>query len=71
MMKRIWALMLAVAMLMTVGLAFATSGSEDMEGENGIIGEFKSADTPDTPAKNRSVIIYKEITAYNPENSIV
>ena len=71
MMKRIWALGIALVMITMAGLAFATSSSEDMKTENGVIGEFKEADKPDTPAKNRSVIIYKEITAYNPESSTV
>ena len=57
--------MLAILMIATAGLAYAQSTPEDMDDETGVIGEFQSADTPDTPAKDSSVIIYKEFTVYN------
>ena len=69
MMRKISALVLAIMMIMVVGAAFATSLPEDMDGEAGVIGEFTTADTP-TPQTN-SVLIYKEITAYNKNASTV
>ena len=60
--KRIGALLMAVVMVMALSVtAFAAA---DMNGEKGVIGEFQSADTPDA-AYDPTVIIYKEITAFN------
>ena len=68
-MKKIGALLLAIMMIAVVGLAYATSA--DMTGEEGVIGEFREAN-PDTPYIDAtSVIIYKEITALNPETCTV
>ena len=68
--RKISALVLAVMMIAVVGLAYASS-AEDMTGKSGVIGEFQSPDTPDTPAKQSTIQIYKEITAYNPETCTV
>ena len=70
MVKKIGCLVLALIMVLAM-TATAFAASEDMAGESGVIGEFQAKDTPDTPAKNASVIIYKEITAYNPEECTV
>ena len=64
--KKIGAFVLVVVMMLALSVsAFAAN----MTGESGVIGEFE---TPDTPtAQGTSVIIYKEITAYNPEECTV
>ena len=62
--RKIWALVLAVAMIALVGAAFASTNEADMEGESGVIGEFQAADTPDAAYTNY-VLLYKEITAFN------
>lgn len=62
-MKKILALVLALLVALSMTAAFATSA--DMGGENGVIGEFNTPDTPTTQGK--TITIYKEITAYNPE----
>ena len=67
--KKIGALMLAVMMIAVLGVAGATSAPVSFTGENGVIGEFTSPDTP--VAKNSSVLLYKEITAYNKDASTV
>ena len=63
--KKISALVLAIMMIALVGLAFAA----DMDGESGRIGEFVTPDTATT--QTDTVVIYKEITAYNPESCTV
>lgn len=67
--KKLGTLVIAIIMTMTVGLAFATS--PDMDGEAGRIGEFDSTATPaESPTLvGDSVIIYKELTAFNPSAS--
>lgn len=71
--KKILAVALAVMMLAALSVTALASGStpaaENMTGENGVIGEFQSADTP--VAKNNAVLLYKEITAYNKDASTV
>ncbi|MBO4688546.1 MAG: hypothetical protein J5636_08545 [Clostridiales bacterium] len=73
--KKLGALAISLTMLMAMGTAvFASDEGQDepvapapadMDGENGVIGEFED---PDTAVKqSRAVIIYKEITVYNPE----
>lgn len=64
-MKKIGAIVLAIMMIAMVGLAFAA----DMGGESGRIGEFSTPDTSTT--QTDTVVIYKEITAYNPESITV
>ena len=60
MMKKIWALVLAVVMVMTVGLAFA-DGEATLTG-----GEVGGFTTPDKPTvQNKTIILKKELTAYN------
>ena len=51
--------------------AVAFAADEDMSGQSGVIGEFQAADTPDTPAKNNTLVIYQEITAYNKDGKTV
>ncbi len=69
MIKKIGALMLALVMVLSLGsVAFATNAA-DMSGQSGVIGEFTTPDTPDT--QDDTVVIYKEITAYNPESCVV
>ena len=63
--KKIGAMILALAtMFALTSTAFA---AESMTGESGVIGEF--TDSPSN--KETSVVIYKEITAYNPETCVV
>ena len=72
MMKKIAAIVLAIMMIAMVGLAYADPTTADMGGsgtEDGVIGEFTSADTP--TIYNNYVILYKEITAFNAESSTV
>lgn len=65
-MKKLTALLLALIMVLAMNVnAFAANTN----GEGGRIGEFE---TPDTPAiQTDTLIIYKEITAYNPESVTV
>lgn len=63
--KKISALALAILMITMTGPTFADVSMTD---ENGVIGEF-TEDNPET--KDKAVIIYKEITALNPESCTV
>lgn len=65
--KKLGALVLVVVMMLSLSVAaFATA---DMTGEAGVIGEFANPDTPEV--KGDKVVIYKELTAYNPESVTV
>ena len=67
-MKKISALVLAVIMMMAVtAVGFAAGGN--MTGQNGVVGEFQTPDSADT--YDDTIVIYKEITAYNPGGSTV
>ena len=68
-MKKLVAIFLTVAMVLAMNISWAAP--EDMTNESGVIGEFQDADTPDTPAKDKSLIIYQEITAYNKDGKTV
>ncbi len=68
-MKKTVAIVLALILVAITGLAAADS--ETMTGTNGVIGAFSAADTPDTPAKETSLVIYQEITAYNKDGKTV
>lgn len=68
--RKISALVLAVMMIAVVGLAYGSSVPETMTSTNGVIGAFSAADTPDS-AKNSSLVIYQEITAYNKDGKTV
>ena len=62
------ALLLAILMITLVGTAYAGSTDGDLAGD-GIEGDFTD---PDTPSEYSGVVImYKEITAYNPETCTV
>ena len=64
--KKIGALALAGVMVMGLGV---TAFGADMNNKAGVIGEFQR---PDTPAKQENtVLLYKEITAYNKDASTV
>ena len=65
--KKLSAVLLVLVMVLAMSAnAFAAEGQNpDMTGENGVIGEFTTPDVA-TP-QGTSVKIYKEITAYNPE----
>lgn len=64
--KKISALVLALVMVLAMSsVAFAA----DTNGEGGRIGEFATPDTPTT--QTDTLVIYKEITAYNPESVTV
>lgn len=67
--KKLGALVLVVVMMLSLSVAAFATGSETLTGQGGVIGEFESADTP--VAKNNSVLLYKEITAYNKDGSTV
>ncbi len=62
--KRISALVLALIMVLAL-TATALADDATMAGQEGVIGEFTTPDTPVT--QTDTVVIYKEITAYNPE----
>ena len=66
-MKKILAVALAVMML--AALSVTAMASAPMTGESGVIGEFTNPDDP--TIQQKSVVIYKEITAYNPETCTV
>ena len=66
--KKISALLLALVMVMGLSVG-AMAAPADMTGESGVIGEFTPANT--ATVRDDSVIIYKEITAYNPESVTV
>lgn len=68
--RKISALVLAIMMIAVVGLAYGSSVPETMTSTNGVIGAFSAADTPDS-AKNSSLVIYQEITAYNKDGKTV
>ncbi len=63
--KRLGALALALCLVLALGATALADGEANMTSEAGVIGEFTTTDTATTQAT--SVIIYKEITAYNPE----
>ena len=67
--KKLGALVLVVVMMLSLSVAAFATDSESLTGENGVIGEFTSADQP--VAKKNSVLLYKEITAYNQDASTV
>lgn len=67
MLRKISALVLAIMMIAVVGAVWADDGN--MTGEDGVIGEFESADTPTTYTD--IVYLYKEIKAYNESASVV
>ncbi len=65
--KKIGALVLVLVMMAAMSVT-AFAADADMTGEAGVIGEF----TEDNPAvQDDAVIIYKEITALNPEDCTV
>ena len=66
--KKLSALLLVLVMVLAMSAnAFAAEGSDpNMTGEDGVIGEFKQPDEAAEQGKN--LVIYKEITAYNPES---
>ena len=64
--KKIGAILLAVMMMAMAAAAWA---DEDMTDTNGVIGAFTAADIP--TVQDGAVLIYKEITAYNKDNSTV
>ena len=70
--KKISALILALILVLSL-TATAFADAADMTGEGGVIGEFptsgEGAHTATT--QDDSVVIYKEITAYNPESVTV
>lgn len=67
MMKKIFALVLAVVMVLAMGAtAFAADGDLVTDG---IVGNFTQADT--TNYNGNAVILYKEITAYNKDGKSV
>lgn len=65
-MKKISALVLAVIMMMTVTVV-GFAADADLSGD-GVVGDFTN---DAVTAQDKSVKLYKEITAYNPENSTV
>ncbi len=65
--KKIGALALALVIVLAMGTtAFA---AESMTNQGGVIGEFTTPDT--ATVQNDAVVIYKEITAFNPESCTV
>ena len=62
---KLTALLLAILMIGLAGAAYAASTDGDLAGD-GVVGDFTTADTPNF--EGATVIMYKEITAYNPES---
>lgn len=68
--KKIFALVLAVVMIMAMsGVTLADSGATIGGTETGVAGKWEAEDTPISQAK--SVILKKEITAYNLDENTV
>ena len=67
--KKFGALFLALVMILALSVPAFADGEASMAGEAGIIGEFVNPDTPEV--QNKAVLIQKELTVYNPANSIV
>ena len=65
--KKIGALIISMVMLFAIG--GTVMADADMSGEGGVIGEFGTPDVATT--QDKTVKIYKEITAYNPEDCTV
>ncbi len=61
---KLTALLLAILMIGLTGAAYAASTDGDLAND-GVVGDFTTADTPNF--EGATVIMYKEITAYNPE----
>ncbi len=60
---------LFVSGVMVLAMSATAFAAADMDGEGGVIGEFTTPDQ--ATVQDTSVIIYKEITAYNPETCTV
>ena len=60
---------LIISMVMLLAIGGTVMADADMNGQDGVIGEFTTPDVATT--QDKSVIIYKEITAYNPEDCTV
>lgn len=56
---------LIISMVMLLAIGGTVMADADMSGQDGVIGEFTSPDVATT--QDKTVKIYKEITAYNPE----
>ena len=56
---------LIISMVMLLAIGGTVMADADMDGEGGVIGEFTTPDVATT--QDKTVKIYKEITAYNPE----
>ncbi len=66
---KLTALLLAILMIGLVGTAFATAAELEENSEEGVAGNWDTADTTRLDAK--SINIKKEITVYNPDESFV
>ena len=62
-------LAIAIAVVMMAALSVVVLADADMNGEAGVIGEFTAVE--DIEVQDNAVIIYKEITAYNPAECTV
>ncbi|MBO4747710.1 MAG: hypothetical protein IKX04_04735 [Clostridiales bacterium] len=60
---------LIISMVMLLAIGGTVMADADMSGEGGVIGEFGTPDVATT--QDKTVKIYKEITAYNPEDCTV
>ncbi|MCR5057113.1 MAG: hypothetical protein K6A81_00650 [Clostridiales bacterium] len=56
---------LIISMVMLLAIGGTVMADADMSGQDGVIGEFTTPDVATT--QDKTVKIYKEITAYNPE----
>jgi hypothetical protein len=72
---KVWKKFSAVALALVMVLALgATAFAEDADGDltdDGIVGDFTTKDTTREDEFTDAVIMYKEITAFNPETSTV
>lgn len=64
--KKLGALLLVVVMMLSLSVS-AFASSADLAGD-GVVGDFTN---DNIQAQNKSVTLYKEITAYNPSTSDV
>ena len=60
---------LIISMVMLLAIGGTVMADADMSGQDGVIGEFTTPDVATT--QDKTVKIYKEITAYNPEDCTV
>jgi len=69
--KKFSAVALALVMVLALGVSALANEADGDLANDGIVGDFSTQDTPTPEAFTNAVIMYKEITAFNPETSTV